>query len=107
MTRVGPRRRPHPDVNRVALKFAVRRGPWRGDAGRGRYRLAAMTETAWEAAMTTGIDPYSSATAPEGVPTKPYMTIVLPCYNEQDHVLLEIERITTAMEASGYSYELL
>lgn len=35
------------------------------------------------------------------------VTVVLPCYNEQDHVLLELERITAAMEASGYSYELL
>lgn len=35
------------------------------------------------------------------------VTVVLPCYNEQDHVLAEIERITRAMEASGYSYELL
>jgi glycosyltransferase involved in cell wall biosynthesis len=34
-------------------------------------------------------------------------TIVLPCYNEEAHVLLEIERITKAMDASGYSYELL
>jgi glycosyltransferase involved in cell wall biosynthesis len=35
------------------------------------------------------------------------VTIVLPCYNEEDHVLQEIERITRAMDASGYSYELL
>ncbi|MDQ1669114.1 MAG: hypothetical protein QOE40_1175, partial [Actinomycetota bacterium] len=35
------------------------------------------------------------------------VTIVLPCYNEQDHVLDEVERITAAMDASGYSYELL
>ncbi|UOY01231.1 glycosyltransferase family 2 protein [Blastococcus sp. PRF04-17] len=35
------------------------------------------------------------------------VTVVLPCYNEQDHVLQEIERITVAMDASGYSYELL
>ena len=34
-------------------------------------------------------------------------TIVLPCYNEQDHVLAEIERISAAMDASGFSYELL
>ncbi len=33
--------------------------------------------------------------------------MVLPCYNEQEHVLLEIERITAAMEASEFSYELL
>jgi glycosyltransferase involved in cell wall biosynthesis len=37
----------------------------------------------------------------------PYVTVVLPCYNEQDHVLEEIERITKAMDASGYTYELL
>ena len=35
------------------------------------------------------------------------VTIVLPCYNEQDHVLAEIERITAAMDASPYEYELL
>jgi glycosyltransferase involved in cell wall biosynthesis len=35
------------------------------------------------------------------------VTVVLPCYNEQDHVLAEIERITAAMEASEFSYELL
>ncbi len=35
------------------------------------------------------------------------MTIVLPCYNEQDHVIDEVERICKAMDASGHSYELL
>ncbi|WP_374212804.1 glycosyltransferase, partial [Frankia sp. CiP3] len=35
------------------------------------------------------------------------MTIVLPCYNEQDHILHELERITAAMDASDYSYEVL
>jgi glycosyltransferase involved in cell wall biosynthesis len=35
------------------------------------------------------------------------VTIVLPCYNEQEHVLLELERIIKAMDASPYSYELL
>jgi len=37
----------------------------------------------------------------------PYVTIVLPCYNEEGHVIAEIERITAAMDASGYSYELM
>jgi glycosyltransferase involved in cell wall biosynthesis len=37
----------------------------------------------------------------------PEVTIVLPCYNEQDHVLLELERICRAMDASPYRYELL
>ncbi|RAY14248.1 glycosyltransferase family 2 protein [Actinomadura craniellae] len=36
-----------------------------------------------------------------------HVTIVLPCYNEQDHVLDEVERISKAMDASGQTYELL
>jgi polyisoprenyl-phosphate glycosyltransferase len=35
------------------------------------------------------------------------VTIVLPCYNEQDHVLTELERIAAAMDASPFSYEIL
>jgi glycosyltransferase involved in cell wall biosynthesis len=35
------------------------------------------------------------------------VTIVLPCYNEQDHVVDEVERICKAMDASGQTYELL
>ncbi|GAA3750922.1 glycosyltransferase family 2 protein [Salinactinospora qingdaonensis] len=37
----------------------------------------------------------------------PYVSIILPCYNEQDHIAAEIERICAAMDASGHSYELL
>jgi polyisoprenyl-phosphate glycosyltransferase len=37
----------------------------------------------------------------------PYVTIVLPCYNEQGHVATEVERICAAMDSSGYAYELL
>ncbi|GAA3830660.1 glycosyltransferase family 2 protein [Sphaerisporangium flaviroseum] len=37
----------------------------------------------------------------------PYVTIVLPCYNEQDHVVEEVERICGAMDVSGYTYELV
>jgi glycosyltransferase involved in cell wall biosynthesis len=37
----------------------------------------------------------------------PYVTIILPCYNEQEHVLQEVERIVAAMDASGETYELL
>lgn len=43
---------------------------------------------------------------PEPAPP-PLVTVVLPCFNEQDHVLTEIERICAAMDGSGYSYELL
>ena len=39
--------------------------------------------------------------------TAPYVTIVLPCYNEEGHVIAEIERISAAMDTSGYSYELV
>ena len=42
---------------------------------------------------------------PAGAPI--VATIVLPCYNEQDHVLAELERITAAMNASGIRYEIL
>ena len=34
-------------------------------------------------------------------------TVVLPCFNEQDHVLQELERITGSLDASGLSYEIL
>lgn len=37
---------------------------------------------------------------------RPHVTIVLPCYNERGHVVAELERITTAMDASGYTYDL-
>ena len=39
--------------------------------------------------------------------TPPYVTIILPCYNEEGHVIAEVERISAAMDLSGYSYELL
>jgi glycosyltransferase involved in cell wall biosynthesis len=37
----------------------------------------------------------------------PVVTVVLPCYNEQDHVITEIERIAGALDASGLRYEIL
>jgi glycosyltransferase involved in cell wall biosynthesis len=41
------------------------------------------------------------------VTNTPHVTIVLPCYNEQDHVIDEVERICKAMDASEHTYELL
>jgi polyisoprenyl-phosphate glycosyltransferase len=35
------------------------------------------------------------------------VTVVLPCYNEQAHVVAEIERITQALDESSLRYELL
>jgi glycosyltransferase involved in cell wall biosynthesis len=37
----------------------------------------------------------------------PLVTVVLPCYNEQAHVIAEVERICAAMDGSGLTYELL
>src|SRR5262245_15440055 len=44
--------------------------------------------------------------APNPTPD-PHVTVVLPCYNEQDHVIDEVERICKALDASGHSYEVL
>jgi len=55
------------------------------------------------------VHPHTSETVglrPAG-PNSLDVTIVLPCFNEQDHVLAEIERITLAMDATELSYELL
>ena len=49
--------------------------------------------------------PDGTAAGPRG--EAPYVTIVLPCFNEGQHVLQEIDRITAAMNASEFTYELL
>ena len=43
----------------------------------------------------------------KGGPNTLDVTIVLPCYNEQEHVLAEVDRIAKAMDATEFSYELL
>jgi len=48
-----------------------------------------------------------SASVSDTSPRDPDVSIILPCYNEQDHVVAEVERICAAMDASGYSYELV
>jgi len=45
--------------------------------------------------------------AADGPAGGPVVTIVLPCHNERDHVIDEVERICSAMDASGLTYELL
>jgi glycosyltransferase involved in cell wall biosynthesis len=37
----------------------------------------------------------------------PYVSIILPCHNEQEHVAAEVARICEAMDTSGYDYELV
>jgi glycosyltransferase involved in cell wall biosynthesis len=40
-------------------------------------------------------------------PPAPYVSIILPCHNEEGHVVAEVARICEAMDASGYDYELV
>jgi polyisoprenyl-phosphate glycosyltransferase len=40
-------------------------------------------------------------------PPSPYVSVILPCHNEQDHVTTEVARICGALDASEYDYELL
>ncbi len=57
-----------------------------------------------------GRNPGDSSNVPAGLNRhrkSPYVSIVLPCHNEQGHVVAEVERICAAMDASGYTYELL
>jgi glycosyltransferase involved in cell wall biosynthesis len=57
-------------------------------------------------ATTAGLAPLGKT--PMGDPNgRPTVSIVLPCYNEEGHVIAEVERISAAMDASGYNYELL
>ena len=51
------------------------------------------------------VEPQYRGTPPDG--REPHVSIVLPCFNEQDHVLREVERISQAMDASGLPYELI
>lgn len=37
----------------------------------------------------------------------PYVSIVLPCHNEEGHVVAEVARICAAMDASEFGYELV
>jgi glycosyltransferase involved in cell wall biosynthesis len=48
-----------------------------------------------------------SSPAPSEKGPAPLVTIVLPCFNEREHVIAEVERICAAMDASPHSYELL
>jgi glycosyltransferase involved in cell wall biosynthesis len=47
-----------------------------------------------------------TTTTPTGTDV-PDVTVVLPCYNERDHVELEIKRIRAALEAAGLTHEML
>jgi glycosyltransferase involved in cell wall biosynthesis len=40
-------------------------------------------------------------------PSAPEVSVVLPCFNERDHVEQEVKRIRAALEAAGMSYEMI
>jgi polyisoprenyl-phosphate glycosyltransferase len=40
-------------------------------------------------------------------PSAPEVSVVLPCFNEREHVELEVKRIRAALEGAGMSYELI
>jgi len=67
----------------------------------------AGTETtpAPPAAPPTAAHPWEQH--PDAVQTSTLVTVVLPCFNEEQHVIAEIERISAALDISGHSYELL
>jgi len=67
--------------------------------------VSATVESA-QRAHTAGPEPERPAPG-EQEQADPYVSIILPCYNEQGHVVAEVERICAAMDASGYPYELL
>ena len=60
-----------------------------------------------DAAYLPAREPAPAALPGEPGHGKPYVTIVLPCFNEAAHVLQEIDRITEAMNASEFTYEVL
>ncbi len=74
------------------------------------FTLTEIRQQGQHASITGGSPGQSgeASASPQGRgPNTLDVTIVLPCYNEQDHVIAEIERITRAMDASPFSYELL
>ncbi len=42
----------------------------------------------------------AASPAPDAAEHDPYVTIVLPCHNEEGHVVTEVTRICAAMDAS-------
>jgi len=60
-------------------------------------------------AVTAQLTPVTGQVTEQPVPSgeAPLVTIVLPCFNEREHVIAEVERICAAMDSSAYSYELL
>ena len=58
--------------------------------------------------VTTGVSTAASASAPDQAPSgPPDVSIILPTYNEVGHLDAEVARITAAMDASSYAWEII
>ncbi len=66
-----------------------------------------QSQSAVQQSQSTVQLPQSAAEAPRRRSGSPDVTVVLPAYNEQDHVRAEIDRICRALDTSEFSYELL
>jgi hypothetical protein len=84
-------------TERIDVRAGERAG--RGDDGAGRHRE--------EPPPPRRLPGHVIEDGPDGPGPAPYVTVVLPCYNEGAHVLREIERISAALDASEHTYELL
>jgi glycosyltransferase involved in cell wall biosynthesis len=78
-------------------------------AHRERLDVGAITVTIYLDPATAATAGEATSLAPESAaaPPVPYVSIVLPCHNEEGHVITEVTRICAAMDASGYDYELV
>ena len=66
--------------------------------------MKSLTDDRFAAAPATAPAP---SPVPDPAGQNPYVSVVLPCHNEQGHVITEVTRICAAMDASGYDYELI
>ena len=66
-----------------------------------------MNDSAGRIGAATPLPRVFSAPVSHTSPADPFVSIILPCYNEQEHVTTEVARICEAMDASGYGYELI
>jgi glycosyltransferase involved in cell wall biosynthesis len=58
-------------------------------------------------AVTPSVHHRTEPELPADAGERPVVTIVLPCFNEREHVIAEVERICLALDESGLTYELL
>jgi polyisoprenyl-phosphate glycosyltransferase len=58
-------------------------------------------------AVTPSVHHRTEPELPADAGERPVVTIVLPCFNEREHVIAEVERICMALDESGLTYELL